>query len=103
MGTYNTIRVDIACPRCGAREAVDVELRLGDTSQLRELRIGDRYPWAPNQPPEKGGRPDRGNAVGDGYMECDRCHKDSFLWVVVRDDVIVSVEPNCQKKPYIAD
>ena len=41
--------------------------------------------------------------AGEGYMECPRCHKDSFLRVIVRDDVIESVELDTDNHGYLPD
>jgi hypothetical protein len=103
MGTYNKVHGTIACPRCGIIDNVEVEVRLGNTTQVQELRLGDRYPWVPHKQPHDGGRPEDGNAEGDGYMECDHCHKDSFLRVLFREDVIIGIEPNLEKKAHIPD
>jgi hypothetical protein len=68
-----------------------------------DLKIGDRYPWVPRKQVQNGGRPDNGNVDGEGYMECPECGKDSFLLVVVRNDVIEGVEPNATRQGYIPD
>ncbi|MEW6159666.1 MAG: hypothetical protein AB1813_19730 [Verrucomicrobiota bacterium] len=70
---------------------------------MLDLKIGDRYPWAERKQPHNGGRPEGGAADGEGYMECPHCHKDAFLHVLVRDDVIVGVEPDATKSGYIPD
>ncbi len=67
------------------------------------LKIGDRYPWLLSQQLQNGGRPEHGTVDGEGYMECSQCHKDSFFRVLVRDDIIVGVEPDAQKPGYISD
>ena len=68
-----------------------------------DLKIGDRYPWVPRKQAQNGGRPENGSLDGEGYMECPRCHKDSFLRVIVRDDVITAVEPDADRHGYIQD
>jgi hypothetical protein len=70
---------------------------------MEDLYVGDRYPWAPRKQPQNGGRPDDGNSDADGYMECQHCQKDSFVRVIIRNDVIVGVEPNTEKQPFIPD
>jgi hypothetical protein len=67
------------------------------------LKLGDRYPWVPRKQPQNGGRPEGGSLAGEGYMECPHCHKDSFLRVIVRDDVITAVEPDRDRHGYISD
>jgi len=103
MGSYNILRRSLTCPRCGAVVEAAVDCHFGDTSQMTALRIGARYPWVPRKQPQNGGRPEAGNVDGEGYMECPRCHKDSFLRVIVRDDVITSVEPDAERHGYIPD
>jgi hypothetical protein len=68
-----------------------------------KLKIGDRYPWVPQEQLQNGGRPENGSVAGEGYMECPRCHKDSFLRVIVRDDVIESVELDTDNHGYLPD
>jgi hypothetical protein len=101
MSAYNTLRITVPCPRCGQVGSVEAEIRFGDTSRMLSFSIGDRYPWVPRKSVKHGGRPEGGSMAGDGYMECERCRKDSFLRVLIRDDVIVAVEPNTEKAGYI--
>jgi hypothetical protein len=82
---------------------VEVFTYFGYCSDMVDLRIGGHYPWAPGKQPKNGGRPVGGNTEGEGYMECTHCHKDSFLRVIVRDDVIVGIEPDTAKRGYIPD
>ena len=103
MATYNTLRSTLTCPRCGAGVEAVVDCHFGDTSQMAELKIGDRYPWVPRKQVQNGGRPESGTIAGEGYMECPRCHKDSFFRVVVRDDRISSVEADTDRHGYIPD
>lgn len=81
----------------------EIEIRFGDTSRFVTLKIGDRVPWVPSRQEKHGGRPEGGNLVGDGYMECPICHKGSFLSVTIRDDVIQTVGPKMPMAPYIPD
>ena len=103
MGNFNVVHASVVCPRCGVEDVAEVELRLGHTAQQMDLLLGHKYPWVPGQPPENGGRPEGGNADGDGYMECEHCHKDSFLIVAIRADVVTGVSPNRDKEAYIKD
>ena len=103
MGTYNTLHTTLRCPRCGVEVDATVDCHFGYTSEMVELKIGDRYPWLPRKHPQNGGRPEHGTVDGEGYMKCPRCHKDSFFRVLVREDVIVGVESDAQKPGYISD
>lgn len=103
MGTYNVLRTSLACPRCGVEVETDIDCHFGWTGEMMDLKIGDRYPWAERKQPQNGGRPEGGTVAGEGYMECPHCHKDAFLLVHVREDVIVAVEPDAKKPGYISD
>jgi hypothetical protein len=103
MGTYNTLHTSMASPRCGAVGDVEVELRVGNTAQMRNLVVGDQYPWVSRAQPQNGGRPEQGSVDGDGYMECEFCHADSFIRVIIREDVIVGVEPDMIRQGQIPD
>jgi hypothetical protein len=103
MGTYNTLHTRIACPRCGVVGEIEVELRLGNTARMQHLHVGDQYPWVPRVQPQNGGRPEGGNVDGEGYLECQTCHKDAFVRVLVRNDIIISVQPDTNRQGYIPD
>jgi hypothetical protein len=103
MGSYNTLNTTLACPRCGSIGEVEIEMHFGNTAQMVELTIGDRYPWVPRVQFHNGGRPKNGMIDGEGYMEYDHCHKDAFLRVVVREDLIVRVEVDSKKAGYVSD
>jgi hypothetical protein len=103
MGTYNLLHAALACPRCGIEVETRVECFFGCTSEMADLRIGDRYPWMPGKQPQNGGRPEHGTVDGEGYMECPLCRRDAFVRILVREDVIVGVEPDAQKQGFISD
>lgn len=104
VGNYNTVSAPVVCRRCGTLVNADIELRFGDTSKFLTLTIGERVPWVPGRLEKHGGRPEGENLDGDGYMECPSCHKDSFLTVFVRDDIIQAVTaPKTPTVPYIPD
>lgn len=103
MGSFNPLRTVLACPRCGVSGEVEVEMRFGDTSQMQELSLHDRYPWVARKMPQHDGRPPGGNVDGEGYLECQHCHRDSFLRVIIREDIVVGVEPDFTQRGFIAD
>jgi hypothetical protein len=100
VAIYNTLRTKLTCPRCGAVGEFEINMYFGNR-QMFELRVGDRYPWVARKQPQNGGRPDGGNTAGEGYSQCTQCHKDSFWRVMVREDVIVNIEPDNEKPGYI--
>jgi len=100
MGTYNTLRASLVCTRCKgtADMVIDVYAGLRD---LKEYRVGDRYDWVPRKSPKNGGRPPNGSVDAEGYTECPACHKDFYVTVQIRRDVIEGVEPDPIKKPHL--
>ena len=96
MGTYNCLHASLVCPRCNASVTTVVDCHFGYTAAMESLRVGDHYPLQPGSPPAE-----RVSTDGDGYMECPRCQKDAFLRVLVRDGVIVGVEPDTERQGYI--
>jgi DNA-directed RNA polymerase subunit RPC12/RpoP len=103
MAIYNILHTSLKCPRCGVEVEATVNCYFGNRSEMDDLKIGDRYPWWPGAEPQNGGRPAGGSVDGEGYIECPHCHKDTFLRVLVRGDVIVGVEPDETKPGYIPD
>ena len=88
------------CPRCGVRSFQDIDLHFGYRDQST-YHVGDTYAWISRKAVQNGGRPDNGTMDGEGYAECPVCHKDFFVIVHLRDDVIESVEPDPERPGYI--
>jgi uncharacterized C2H2 Zn-finger protein len=103
MAIYNTLQASLRCPRCGVNVDTEVNCYFGYVGDMADLKIGDRYPWRERVQPQNGGRPEGGSVDGEGYMECPLCHKDSFLRVIVRADVITGVEPDTERRGYVPD
>lgn len=103
MGAYNILHTSLTCPRCRVTVDTTIDCYFGYTSEMQHLKIGDRYPWREHVQPQNGGRPEGGSVDGEGYMECPQCCKDSFLHIIVREDVIIRVEPNREKRGYVPD
>jgi len=101
MGTYNLLRASMTCPHCNAAVNVEIEMRFGDTRNMAEFVVGDRYIWVPGKTIQHGGRPENGDFVGEGYSECPRCQRDFFVEVILREDTITAVRPDPQKAGYI--
>jgi hypothetical protein len=70
---------------------------------MLEYKLGEKYLWCFGNEVQNDKRPENGNIVGEGYVECELCKKDFFVKVKVRSDVIRSVEHDSTKKPYIED
>jgi len=100
MALYNRLTTIMRCPRCGNEAEMIIDLYFGCTDLL-DYRLGDLYRWVPRKIPKNGGRPEGGNLNGEGYTECPVCHRDFFVIVHVRDDKLISVEPDLEKTPYI--
>ena len=101
MGLFNIVCGRLTCPRCGGEVDAEVETKLGYMSELAELKVGDRYPWASPAFPQAGARPNGGNAIGDGYSVCPGCNQDFFVNVVVESDIIQRLEVDRSRSGYI--
>ncbi len=102
MGTYNTLTVEMTCPRCGRQSETQVDCHFGNTREMRSHLVGDTYPWVERNAVQNGGRRAGGDVDGAGYAECPLCGLDYHVTVAVRGDVIVSAAPDLTKAPYLA-
>ncbi|MEM7247846.1 MAG: hypothetical protein AAF533_21085 [Acidobacteriota bacterium] len=102
MGTYNTAREEMSCPRCGVSGRVEVELHLGLTHQMVTVEIGDPYPFAQGREPRNGGAVE-GVVEDGGYTECSGCGRDFFCAVEIRDGRMVALRPSLRTPPYGPD
>jgi len=100
MSILNFVTGTMKCPRCGYESCVVVELRFG-FGTLVSYQIGDRCRWAKHKRVKEGGRPEGGNMIGEGYVECEKCGKDYFVNVLVKSDVFVGLEYNMDKDPFV--
>jgi hypothetical protein len=102
MALYNSLLLNITCPRCGARVDIEADFRFG----LRELtlyHIGDQLCWEGLGVKTPEVRPDGGNYEGEAYAVCPSCERDFWLRVTVRNDVITEAIVDTSKHPYIPD
>jgi len=90
----------VTCPRCGQTSEMAIETFFG-YGNLIEYGIGDRVLWHTGKSIQHGGRPTHGNLDGEGYTMCPCCRLDFFLKVHVRSDMIMGVDPDLEKAPYI--
>jgi len=103
MGTYNILKTEIECPRCKKFAMQEIDLHFGYTNEMLEFNLGDKYRWHLGKEFQNGGRPEKGNADGEGYVVCEFCRRDYFTKVIVRKDVIESVYIDLTKKPFLKD
>jgi hypothetical protein len=103
MGLYNTLPVQMICPRCQETVDVEVDCYFGYRESMKTFQIGDKYEWWLGKAVQNGGRPPDGDIDGEGYAECPACNKDFFVKVIVRGDVIKGVEPDPSRRYYIPD
>lgn len=103
MGTYNILKTEMECPRCQKITMQEVSLHFGYTDEMLEFNLGNKYRWHLCKEFQNGGRPEKGNIDGEGYVECELCKKDFFVKVVVRNDVIENVVFDSTKMSYIKD
>ena len=92
MGTYNTTLAVMKCLRCDEVSEIEVDLYFGDTSEMTFVKLGDAYPMG-------------GEVLerGEGYAECPRCERDFFCEAVISKGVLVGVEANTTRAPYVPD
>lgn len=100
MGIYNTLVVELVCPRCHERATCEVDFRLG-LLELRTYRLGDALRWAGGYRNKPLRRPDEGTVEGEGYTVCPRCEKDFWVHVEVRNDLIVAATPDPARPGHI--
>lgn len=103
MGAYNRLKAQMQCPRCQQGTEMEIDCYFGYVAEMREVSLGEIYPWVERKAVQNGGRPEGGTLDGEGYTECPLCGKDFFVIVRVRGDVLASVEPDLSKPPYIPD
>lgn len=101
MGMRSYLDAPMLCPRCHRQSETEIELFFGSLSMDRH-RFGDKFPWPDALPASDGGRPENGTCVGEGYAVCPLCSKDYHLRVHVKNDILVSAEPDLLRPPYIA-
>jgi hypothetical protein len=101
MALFNTLTAELTCPHCKNTGLQDIEFRFGYRDQSR-YRLGDRLAWGPGGASVPPLRPDGGNWIGEGYVECKYCKKDYWVKVTVQDDVLKSVTVDPAKKGYLA-
>lgn len=90
----NRVYAPLECPRCGAIAEQEIEATLDGQGFAQDYRVGDRIDWGHAFLPAYSGRPADGNLRADGYVVCEVCEKDFFVYVTVRADELVRVELN---------
>lgn len=103
MGTYNTVTLEMTCPRCGTPSELRVDTYFGDTSHMLELKLGDEYPFRPRRQPQNGGPLSPDQPWGYGYTQCSSCGKDFHCKCRVAEGRLVEVQPDMAQLPYRAD
>jgi hypothetical protein len=91
---FNTLSASLKCPYCGQSAAHRVRLAFGETRVMGRYQLGDRYPWRPGLPVERGGRPQDGDYQGDSTSRCPVCHQVFNVHIRIRNDIIRSIEPD---------
>ncbi|NLE03240.1 MAG: hypothetical protein GX638_00355 [Crenarchaeota archaeon] len=99
MTVYNILNEKIPCPFCLEMVENGIEMYVGK-GDLSEYRVGDRVEWNKGKSVSKGGRPPEGNADIEGYVECEHCGRDFFVIVHIRNDIIIGVEFDTNKRGF---
>jgi len=100
MSAYNLLNCQLKCPKCGVTSIFELETKFGSKSYI-EYEIGDKVQWCKRDSINKGGRPEGGNIIEEGYAECESCGKDFFVNVEIKKGFIESVSINDKKKGFI--
>jgi len=86
---------------------MEIEFRFGYRNQIH-YRLGDKIDWGQDKVVWEpyytlgcGIRPENGNYIGEGYVECELCHRDYFVDIIIENDIIVAVKYRPDKKGYI--
>lgn len=101
MGLYNVLKVDLKCPFCERLGEMEAEFKLGYLS-VDTYSVGDKIRWASGsakKPHQK--RPEKGSCNGEGYVECPKCHKDFWISILIKEDVIINVAINPTKAGFV--
>lgn len=102
MATYNSTQCELTCPRSLQVVNASVNLYIGDTSQMCEVQIGERYPFHERRQTQNGG-PVEGVVEDAGYVECPSCGRDFFCEVEFRALYLLGVRPSQNAPPYTPD
>jgi len=100
VAAFNTLVIDLICPRCAYRGQMEVEFRFGFRDQLR-YRLGDRIVWEGGGGRKPLRRPSGGDLDGEGYVECPNCRLDFWVTVQIRDDVITNAVVDPARPGYL--
>jgi len=102
MSMYNILKFTTRCPRCGNIAPMEAEFRFG-LLNLDVYELGDTIRWSVNghglRFPKR--RPENGDYIGEGYVECPKCHKDFWIKIVVNSDRIERAEVDVGRLGYI--
>jgi hypothetical protein len=93
MTHFNSLSASLKCPYCGEPALQRLKLAFGETRVMGSYCLGDRYPWRPGLPVERGGRPADGHFLGDSSSRCLACNQVFNVRIRIRSDIISSVEP----------
>jgi hypothetical protein len=100
MSIYNFLKLTIRCPHCDITSEMEADFRFG-LRNLDTYHLGDRFRWTGDGVCTPRKRPEGGDYTGDAYTECPHCHRDFWLIVKVRNDIIESAEVDSTRKGYI--
>lgn len=106
MGMYNILVTTCSCPKCKKAHSIEAEFRFGFLN-LRKYTLGETVEWDErnNSLYDYGAnkRPENGNYIGEGYVECDLCHHDYWVDIVVKNDILSEITIRNDKQGYIKD
>jgi hypothetical protein len=91
MGMFNILEMEFYCPKYQHTSKTEVEFNLGFLN-LDKYKIGDKLIWGDDfmrKTRIENRRPNNGNYIGEGYVECPNCNQDYFLKIISQADVIL--------------
>jgi hypothetical protein len=99
---YNLLHATTAGPRCGTTGSVEIEFTFGLLG-FRDYALGDAIERGVKGLRNPGQRPRGGNYEGEGYVECQVCGSDEWVWITVLDDVITDVPVDKGRPGHVPD
>jgi hypothetical protein len=80
VSAYNLLKAVLECPHSGTTDLETIEFRFG-LLEFREYHLGEELNWGTKGDRFPKTRPEGGDFVGEGYVECFACGRD--YWVSV--------------------
>jgi hypothetical protein len=100
MGLFNTVHVEMHCPRCQQTSVMPVEVKFGWLNQL-DYHLQDEVQWSHKDVATAENRPPAGTGEFEGYCECPKCQKDFWVRIQVTHDRIQKVNLDLTRPGFV--